>query len=260
MKLSKILITAAVLMVSFSCKKDNPEPTAEELERYADVNAANSLLTVETFLNEMEYIVRNAPSNQPSMSFMNCATVTKQDVTGGQEVTVTFASGSQCIDNQIRSGKLIITYPTGTGSASVTTNDFKIGNLTVKGSYSFQPVVENQQSLLQLVVQNGEFSVSENNYIRFNIERKSSFKAGQTTDSQNDDVFEITESSYDLELKDPSATVFIDGESTEAYTIKYSCSQLFRPRSGKLSFSRATGSEKVLVFGNGDCNSQPSLQ
>lgn len=260
MKLSKILITAVLLIVSFSCKKDNPEPTPEELENYANVNAANSLLTVETFLNEMEYIVRNAPSNQPSISFMNCASVTKQDVTGGQEVTVTFNAGSQCIDNQIRSGKLIITYQTGTGNATVTTNEYKIGNLTVKGTYNFQPVTENQQTLFSLVVQDGEFSVSENNYIRFSVERKSNFMAGQTTGSTDDDVFEITDSFYNLELKDASATVLIDGESIEAYTVKYSCSQMFRPRSGKLSFSRSTGTEKVLLFGNGSCNSQPSLQ
>ena len=251
----------ALGFVQFSCsKKDAPEPTAEELAHQADVTAANSIITVEMILNELEYIMKQAPNNPTETSFLNCATITRQQLANSFQIEASFSPTAVCSDNISRSGKLIINYPTGTGNATVKSEGYKVNTLALSGNFSFQQVTENQKPLLRLLVPDGELSVASGDYIRFNVDRKSFFKEGHTTNQLTDDVYEISSATYDLQLKNQSQITHIDAESDLPYLVTYSCNDKFRPRSGKFSFMRTNGTERLVSFGNGACSDQAVFQ
>ncbi|WP_207426728.1 hypothetical protein [Pedobacter sp. SYSU D00535] len=260
MNLTKALLAVVVLMFSLSCKKENFTLSEEEKEHAADLSAANSLLTVEVLLNELEYMVRHVPQSQPGTSFLSCASISRQTVGGGEQYEVTFSPNSTCSDNSTRSGKVVLSYDSASGSVVLSPNNYKIGELSVKGTYTFTPSTYQQKAVMKLMVLNGEFSVPGGDYIRFTAERDNHFKTGSNTTALEDDVFEVLNSSYGLETFSGGVTAEIEGNNDGALLVKYECSQRFRPRGGKISFERDSRNSKALVFGTGNCADQPSMQ
>ncbi len=260
MRLLNTTLAIVLLITGASCKKSADfTETPEQAEARADVNAASAILRVETFVNELEFIARQMAVEQPPTSFLNCASITKTDIPDGKKVEIAFSAVNTCSDNTTRSGKLSITYQTATGNIFITSHNYTVGGLLVSGNYSFQPITEQQKSFLKLVVPDGKLTNAYGEYISFNMERKNEFKAGSGTTDTNDDIFETSGASYDVELKQGGTATLIDASSHSAYTVKYSCAEKYLPHNGKVKFKRANGNERYLVWGTGNCSDQASV-
>lgn len=254
----KALFAAVVILSSVSCKKDSYQESEEEKVYRLDINAATSILAVEVVLNEIEFFVRQAPAGEPS-GILSCATVNKQTVEGGERIEIGFTAESPCSDNTTRSGRLILNYQSATGNVLVMSDNYSTAGLKVLGNYNFENITEQGQSLLKLTVANAQLNAITGDYVKFSGERKNSFKEGKASASLNDDVFETQSERFDLEVKGSSQVTLIESEITQPLILKYSCEEKFRPRAGKLKFSRESGLERVISFGSGGCNDQPVM-
>lgn len=257
MKIVSALLLALFLFINVSCKKIPPyAPTAEEIAAQEDISLASTFLSIEGLSNEMEFIARQVPLIPAGTSFLNCASIASSDVADGKKYEITFNSGNTCSDNTVRSGKLIVTYQTATGNIQITPDNYIMSNYKITGGYLFQPIVEQQKELLKLTITNGQLTTGTGEFVRFNVEHKSNFKEGSaTTNTFADDVFETVSASYHLEIKNqaPVNSQF-DAISTSPYTLKYSCLEKFRPRSGKIKFQRVVGTDRYIFLGSGNCN------
>lgn len=257
MKFVSTSLLAFFLLINFSCKRESnyPEPTAEEINANKDASSAFNLLSIVGFANEMEFIARQLPLSPSATSFLGCASITSQTTADGKKFEVIFSSSNACTDNSIRSGKLIITYQTASGNILITPDNYKLAEYKVAGTYLFQPIVEQQKDLLKLTVTNGQLTNNNGNYVKFNLEHKTNFKEGKaTTETFADDVLETVSASYRIEIKnDVDGTNQFEASSASPYTLKYSCNEKFRPRSGKIKFQRVVGTDRYILLGNGNC-------
>lgn len=230
----------------------------EEANNRADMYAANSVLSIEAILNELEFIVRHASDQQTELSFLSCASINRQNTPDGQKIEIAFHATNTCSDKTNRSGKLLISYKA-TGDIFVSTDEYKIGEMQVSGNYVFQPGTFQQKAIWKLVVTDGLFTISTGDYYRFNVERITYFKQGDSTPDSSDDVFETLDAYYDLQLKSQQVVTLVQAESEIPYIQKHSCPDKFRPRSGKIRFERVTGSERFILLGNGNCEDSAKI-
>ncbi|WP_256012807.1 hypothetical protein [Desertivirga xinjiangensis] len=255
MRLLKLISLTGIISLGLACNKKNDlTETPQEAAQRADLYVGTAFLSVETAINELEFIARHVPQIQTDGNFLSCAIINRQQVPEGEKVEITF-SNNACDDQTIRSGKLILTYEEATGNIFISPVNYRIRETKISGNYVFQPGTFEQKPILKLVVPDGAFTADNGDYYRFSIERISYFKEGKDTPTIiNDDIFETLEASYDFELKSQGAVTLMQAESHTPYIIKYSCPDKFRPRSGKVKFERVTSTYRYILFGNGNCN------
>ncbi|WP_207423954.1 hypothetical protein [Desertivirga brevis] len=258
MRSRRILIASLFAFVFLGCKKNFPEQTPEQKALQEDTFAATNILTVEGVLNEIEFIAKQVPAINHNGSFLSCATITKQEVAGGQQIDVTFNINTTCSDNTSRSGKIsLMYYPN--GSISITPSNYVVGNTAISGNYNFGKESINQVDYLLLNVQNGKFTSTNGAYINFSVEKRSTIKAGANTADHLDDIIEIDQAAYDLDVFDVPANTKISAETKTPHSLKYSCTDKFRPRSGTILFQRLGANKRLLEFGSGNCSDVPKL-
>jgi len=258
MKILNITLISLLLFLGLSCKKTaNNDLTAAEIASDQDASLAFTLLSVEGLSNEMEFIARQLTLNPTANNFLSCGNITSQNITDGKRFEIDFNLTSACSDNSFRAGKLIVTYQTATGNILITPENYVIAEYKVTGSYLFQPVVEQQKELLKLTITNGQLTNADDDYVKFNVEHKTNFKEGQgTPQTSADDVLETVSATYRLEIKNQAGSVnsIYEASSASPYILKYSCTEKFRPRSGKMKFQRTAGIDRYILFGTGNCS------
>jgi len=263
MKTVKILLLAAlVISFGFSCKKITESTSDSALQNpaySADLLAASSIMTVESITNELEAIVKQVRQDSVVSGYLSCANVVRTNINNEQKIEISFNAAAVCTDQTSRSGKLTVTIQNSSGNIFVASNGYKVNDVTVSGNYSFQPVTENQKSLMKLVVPDGQLSVSSGNYIKFNLLRKTYVKEGGASASVTDDVIETLESSYDLQIKDSGSVLLVDAEGVVPYAVRYGCTDPYRPRSGKIKFQRSNSEIRYLLLGNGNCSDKATI-
>lgn len=232
------------------------EPVGQIAER-STLSAASSLLTTEMLLNEFEYLVRTLPTLPTGQNYLSCAAITKQQTATGPTFEIRFLN--TCSDQTARSGKLTVSYETATGKTILTPSNYIVDNMSIVGSYTFEAITEQQKELLKCTIVDGKLTYSTGEYIKFSIDRKNSFKEGNTTANQADDVFETISATYSIEIKDQSVLTQITASNFSPYIVKYQCNNKFRPRSGKIKFKPTTGTDNYLLFGIGNCSDQASI-
>ncbi|WP_207536509.1 hypothetical protein [Desertivirga arenae] len=258
MRSRRILIASILALGFYGCKKDFPEQTPEQKALQEDTFAATNILTVEGVLNEIEFIAKQVPAINQNGSFLSCATITKQDVEGGQKIDVNFNINTTCSDNTSRSGKLSLMYYSN-GTISVTPSNYVVSNTAISGTYNFGTESINQVNYLLLNVLDGKFTSTNGAFINFSVEKRSTIKLGAATPDFSDDVIEIDQASYQLEVANVPANTKIAAETKTPYTLKYSCSDKFRPRSGAILFQRLGQNKRMIEFGSGNCSDVPKL-
>lgn len=254
MRLLKTLLLTGIFFLGLACNKKNDlTETPQEAAQRADLYVATAFLSVETVMNELEFIARQVPQMDIDGNFLSCATINRLPVPQGEKVEITFNSNT-CDDQTTRSGKLILTYEQATQNVFINPVDYRIRGTRISGNYMFEPGTSENKPVLKLVVPDGAFTADNGDYYHFSIERTSHFKEGSSTVAINDDVFETLQASYNFELKSAGAVTLMQAGSYTPYIIKYSCPDKFRPRSGKVKFERVTGTDRYILFGNGNCN------
>jgi len=257
MKIFSTTLLSLLLLISLSCKKtENYQATPEEIAADLDASLASTILSVEGLSNEMEFLARQLTLNPTANNFISCGNITSQNITDGKRFEINFNLTSTCDDNSFRSGKLIVTYQTATGNILITPENYVIAQYKVTGNYLFQPIVEQAKDLLKLTVTNGKLTNADDDYVKFNVEHKTNFKEGKgTNDNFTDDVLETVSASYRLEVKNKAAAVqTYEASSASPYILKYSCTEKFRPRSGKIKFQHTIGIDRYILFGTGNCS------
>lgn len=258
MRSRRILIASLLAFVFFGCKKNFPEQTPEQKALQEDTFAATNILTVEGVLNEIEFIAKQVPAINQNGSFLSCATITKQEVAGGQKIEVVFNSNATCSDNTSRTGKLSLMYYSN-GTISVTPSNYIVGTTAITGTYNFGTESLDQKDYLLLNVLDGKFTNTNGAFISFSAEKRSTIKTGAGTADFLDDVIEIDQASYELEVSNVPANTKITAETKNPHSLKYSCTDRFRPRSGTILFQRLGQSKRMIEFGTGNCNDVPKL-
>jgi len=256
MTAQRIILVGLISFAMWGCKKSFPDQTPEQLALQEDTYAATAILSVEGLLNEMEFIVRQAPLQEKTESFLSCANISKQDIPEGYVIEITFESKSLCSDSRYRSGKLRLTYNTITGNVLLQPINYIIKETLITGSYSFLNITENQKNKTQIVVSNGKLSLYDGSFIKFNANRKTSLQSAGLTHGINDDIIQIEKASCDLELDNNTR---IEAENRSPLILKYDCDDKFRPRAGTIWLERASGAPRIIDFGTGNCSDRPTL-
>jgi len=258
MKLKRIALGAIIGISFWGCKKNSSEESAEQRALQDDTYAATAIISVEGMANELEFIARQAPLADQSASFLSCANIEKQNVSEGQKIEITFNSNIACSDKTYRSGKLSLMYYTN-GAITVTPQNYAIESTLINGVFTFQNMTGSQNNYMALDVPDGKFTLSTGAYIKFSISRESAVKAGSSTADLSDDVIEIKNAQYDLNVFNLFTNTLIQGSTNVPYNLKYSCSDKFRPRTGKILYHRMGADSRYIDFGNGTCEAVPVL-
>ena len=259
MKLKGIALAGLVCISVWACKKNFPEQTEEQKALQEDTYAASALLSVEGMLNELEFIIKQAPAESQTGTILSCAAITKQTTAQGYKIDLVFSSGTLCTDQNYRSGKLSITYNTTTGDILLQPTEYVLAGTLITGTYSFKKATVNNVDKMELMIPNGKFSLTDGSFIKFHVERETKVKAANSSTDISDDDIEVEDSDYELEIGYPSSTVVLNAGLKTAYTLKYSCQERFRPRAGSLTMQRSNGKKRLIDFGTGNCTDVPRL-
>jgi hypothetical protein len=252
MKINRFLIALLALLAT-SCKDEFREQEMSAADQ-ADMFAATSIMNVETLLNDLEFMVRNAPQWQSNSNYNNCAMLASFATAEGQRIDIDFGNGSTCFDNTQRSGKISLYYHAQSGNTVAIMSNYIIGGVKMQGTYSFQAETIQGKNYLRLLVPDGQLNAQNGDYIHFNMDRRTTLKEGEGTAATNDDVLETTVTNCDFELKGGTLLTAVQSHSTVPLAVRYSCTDRFRPRGGRTAFQRVTGTPKILDFGKGGCS------
>jgi len=270
MKTKIFILGIIVLLFTVSCSKkdssDNSSMSKEEAQSSSKIDLAN---------DDVSSIVEDQYNNINSSSFSNkngelalstCATITRVPSFGtalndGDQVTKTIDFGSSCIlsNNNVVSGKIIISFTYHPTAASQTVNynfdNFYHNNIKIEGNKTFtrtmtvatatspsHPIVVMQMDLTATI--NGQ------SHHRVGTRTREIIAGYDTPNVFSDNVYSIT---GNWTTTHPTGTV--TSTITSPLLAKMSCMNVNKPLlvQGVITFNKNNHSA-TLDYGSGDCD------
>ena len=274
MKSNRKALFAGVLLLT-ACKINKSDYPETEIT-FEDQYVASAALQVDRFINEFEFIARNiklAYPNQPGI--LDGTTITTGQTEEGKTKYDIVFSNLQGSDNRIRRGKITVVFEDGLEDGVVVpakhihvrsddeNNLYTFDGLKFKGSLVFSNITAaKNSSTVSIEHLNAQSFLIKSNteQIRFSSSRKSKWIAGSATSNTNDDVFEISDQDYSLDIVG-STTEFAEITTVSPSTLGYTCPQfLFIPKKGKLKIEHLGGNTRFLFLGSGNCSDGAIIQ
>ena len=275
MKKRNLVLLTSILLFSASCKKgESGEITKPGQEITSkDSLVSSSVIEVEQFINECEFIARSiktAYPNQPGI-LSNTEITVGQTEEGKKKYDIIFKTVPGSATG--RAGKLTVVFENAfengieiQGKHVHVRSDeddslYQIKGVKFKGSLVFSNISTDrtQETVVNHLNAQSFLLKPAGEKIKFSSRRKSMQKAGISTPEINDDVFEMTDQNYSLDII-RNTTEFAEVESLTPLTLTLTCQQAdFSPKKGKIKVEHIGGNTKFLSFGNGNCNDIPVI-
>ncbi|WP_113662643.1 hypothetical protein [Pedobacter nanyangensis] len=255
----KILIVGLIMVTA--CKKSNQVKEKPNLNRYADV-----IVQLERAANEMEFIGRYVPSNIAQYpddgNFLGRGKIARRGTASGQEITIDFGTGGVCTDGKFRSGKLTILFNETNFDTMIRPAVYKLEDIELNGNYNLGYVAGSNGLRLNLIALDSKITRNGQYWANFSLNRKSEFVQGSNTPNDiADDVYQRTDLSYDVTLRDNNSTFLIKARGVDGSRLAFSCTDRYYPTTGKLNveFTGAGQGSFLLTFSSGTCNGKPII-
>jgi len=258
-----------------SCKK-NDEIDQKNALTLQDYHIATATLEVEYFINELEFVARTiktAYPNQPGI--LQGSTITQGVTNEGKTKYDILFNNLTGTDNKKRNGKLTVVFEDALENGSTVTgkhlhvrsddenNLYSVEGIKFKGSLIFSNIATAKGSTTVPISHlNAQSFILKPNSdeIRFSSLRKSYWISGSNTADINDDIFDINEQDYSIDLIQSGTTSFADVSTSTKLTLSYACSASpFFARKGNMLIEHFTGKSMYLLMGNGNCSDMPNI-
>ncbi|RAR71458.1 hypothetical protein [Flavobacterium aciduliphilum] len=263
------IVTLAILLSLFvvSCSKNDTSETS-----YMSKDEAQASSKIDLASDDVSTIVEDQYNNINSNSFSNkngvvalstCATITRVPAFGtvlndGDLVTKTIDFGSGCTlaNNNVVSGKIIITFtyhPTATSqTVNYSFDNFYHNNIKIEGNKSFTRTMTTGANPHPIVIMQMDLTATINGQTHHRVgSRTREIIAGYDTPNDlSDNVYSITGS---WTTTHPSGT--ITSTITTPLQVKMSCMNVHKPLivSGVITFTK-NNHTATLDYGTGDCD------
>ncbi|WP_207425176.1 hypothetical protein [Pedobacter sp. SYSU D00535] len=275
MRITRTLIVSTFILLTVACK-DDPASEPETQVTAADQRAAESVMEVDRFINELEFIARSIRTNYPNQTgILSGTTITAGRTDEGKEkYDITF-NNLLGADNKRRTGMLSVVLEDAVENGTVVagkhvhvrsddeTKLYSVEGVKFKGSliYSNIAAAKATPSILIDHLNAQSFLLKPSGEeVKFSSTRKSKWLAGNATTDIQDDKLEMSQQDYSLAIK-VASTEFIAGTNINPVILDYGCAQsLFSPKKGVLKVEHLTGNTRKLVFGNGNCSDTAVVQ
>jgi hypothetical protein len=263
------IVTLGILLSLFvvSCSKNDTSETS-----YMSKDEAQASSKIDLASDDVSTIVEDQYNNINSNSFSNkngvvalstCATITRVPAFGtvlndGDLVTKTIDFGSGCTlaNNNVISGKIIITFTYHPTAASQTVNysfdNFYHNNIKIEGNKSFTRTMTTGANPHPIVVMQMDLTATINGQTHHRVgSRTREIIAGYDTPNDlSDNIYSITGS---WTTTHPSGT--ITSTITTPLQVKMSCMNNHKPLivAGVITFTK-NNHTATLDYGTGDCD------
>ncbi len=257
------MITAAVLMVSFSCKRD-PASLEQSSVNLADDEAVSEAVFEDIFNSVdnatilLDDAMKNGDSKSLYLSGDSCPSVTvTHPATGIWPKTVTIDYGTGCTGfyDNTRSGKIIIevTGPRKIAGSkrTVTFDNYYFNGIKVEGTKVYENLGpnENQNFVIAVTLTGGKLTLPDGKTIERDAQHQREWIAGFNTRNLWDDECLITGSASGKNADGVAYTRTI----TTALHWKRVCQFIV---SGVVEIAREGSEPFTLDYGNGECDNK----
>lgn len=247
----------AVMLAFTACDRSEeeiltePDPTsaktsAEATKTFDDVAMMTEEATVE-YMDNPDY---------DTYTFGPCVTVLHDSI----NTILTFDLGTTgCVglDGQMRKGKIIVDYngvPREPGcTLSITLEDFSVDGYSLSGTLTYQAVDYNTSGDLEIAyaVDNGIYTEPDGDVVTFECERTVTWTEGAGSEDLYDDVF-TTNGAFTATLNGDAYS----GATVNDIVFKSACwaDGIYYPVSGTWQLNFPDGINRVIDYGNGDCD------
>lgn len=220
---------------------------------------AGAVIKVESLANEMQWLARqviNGSVYPDGSSFFDCAFLQRSYTDEGERIIITY--DGTCEDNTARKGVLTLNYNEYTGDMTIQPSDYFVDGARIEGSFTFSNA-PGEVWVRRLVVLNGKIVPDQGKFLQFSLDRLSRLTAGATTQSADDDVYDIYEGNCDIALQDFG---MMKGQITSGLTLKHSCHAQagWMPVSGKIRMTTTDNKTATINFGSGGCDKDSRLE
>ena len=272
MKIQHTLILIGLCALFQACKDGNPVEN-EELITAKQQEISNDVLELERFINELEFIARSIKIYHPNQpGILMGATISKGQTEEGKKKYDILFNNITGSDDKKRSGKLSVVFEDAVENGNTVlgkhlhvrsdddTQLFSVAGIRFKGSLIFSNISNSDMAITDHLNAQSFLINPAGDQIRFSSARKSKWKAGNATPDIADDVFELSDQHYSLNIAN-TTNEFVNVEPGAAATLQHACSESpFLPKAGKLAIEHLGGKSWTINLGNGDCSTLPALE
>lgn len=262
MKTLKIVTLIALsAIVLFSCKKETQENISSE-----ETAAMNETFVEQTF-DELQDMADQAYKIQEEslksfeddfIRFGDCVAITLDTTMMPRLLTIDFGEENcLCRDGKYRRGKILITFngryrQAGTIIATAFDN-YHVNDNHVMGRRTVENMGLNDDNFIRYQIQvDGQLNLTDGNVLSWQSNRKRTWIAGYNTPFWRDDVYLIEGSG----MFTNSSGTQVDREIIKPLRRELSCHY---PVSGRIEISPVDGSQRILDYGEGECDNLAKL-
>jgi hypothetical protein len=253
---STLVLAGIVSVTMISCRRD----------RDSDTNSAQDNSLAESSFddaNDMADQVGKGGTLELKLEadaslLSTCATVTRDTTTDPKTITIDFGSSNcTCSDGRVRRGKVLVSY---TGKYRevgahivIGFEDYYVNDNHIEGTRTIDNEGFNaDNNLVFHVVVDGTVTKSDGTVILWTCDKTREWVEGYDTDVRTDDVYEVTGTASGTRANGTTFTA----ETVTALTRKVSCHQFV---SGQLRLTPSGKPERLIDFGNGDCDDEATV-
>lgn len=249
-----------------SCSDSNPVED-ETIATVKQQEISAKILELERFINELEFVARSIKIYHPNQpGILMGASITKGQTEEGKKKYDIVFSNITGGDNKQRNGKLTVVFEDAVENGNTVlgkhlhvrsdddTQLYSVSGVKFKGSLIFSNISNADMAVTDHLNAQSFLIKPSGEQIRFSSNRKSKWKTGNTTTDIGDDIFELSDQHYSLNIFN-SNNEFVTVEPGTTATLKYSCTEsLFLPKAGKLVIEHLGHKSWNISFGNGSCS------
>ena len=251
-----LVVAGIVSATMISCRR----------ERDNDTNSAQDNAIAESSYDDANDMADQAGKGvnldlkleQESSLLSTCATVTRDTTTNPKTITIDFGTTNcTCSDGRVRRGKVLVSY-TGkyreVGShIEIGFDNYYVNDNHVEGTRTVDNLGFNADSNLVFhVVVDGTITKTDGTVIDWVCDRTREWIAGFDTDIRIDDAYKVTGTASGTR----SNGINFTAETVTPLIRKVSCHQFV---SGQLRLTPSGKPERLIDFGNGDCDNEATV-